>query len=283
MWIGAGLTSLYVAQNADVFVAGHVIHRAADVGFYTTSWRLTFLMVGVVSITVTSVVFPALSRTAHEPMEFRATLLTAVRQSAFVVLPSCLYMAVVAPVLVTPLLGGRWASFRSDSIVISILALYGGERALTGVFLEGYKAVGKPWIMTAYNSIKAAVLFPAMIVAAPYGIRALALVYIPVGAVELPVALWIARSVLDTAIADIWLAVRSSSGSALVSGALAFGVERACLAVVHTGDGVALIACTVVAVVTYVCVVWVVDRGLLRETRGVLVAGLAPRERSRRV
>jgi O-antigen/teichoic acid export membrane protein len=277
VWLGAGLTSLYVSQNADVFIAGHVIHRAADVGFYTTSWRLSFLLVGAISLTVSSVVFPALSQTVPGSAEFGETMLRAVRQTAFAVLPASLCLAAIAPVVVVPLLGSRWGIYRPDYLIISGLALYGGVRALTGVFFEGYKAVGRPWLIAAYNLVKAAIIVPAMIVAAPHGIGALALVYLPVSLIEIPAAVWVAHDVLGTHVRSLAAAIQAPFLAALVSAALTVGAEVLCLRGLHSDDGVALLLGAVTSIVCYFAVLRALDPGLLRETREIMVRGLLVR------
>lgn len=275
-WIGAGLTSLYVAQNADVFVAGHVIHSAADVGFYTTSWRLAVIVAGLVSITVATVVFPALSRTAHDPVLFHTTLVTALRQSALVVLPASVFMATLAPVLIVPLLGAKWAPYRGDWVVIAVLALYNGGRTLSGIFFEGYKATGRPWLMCVYNVIKAAVLIPAMVIAAPHGIRAVALVYMPVLVIELPLAVMLAERVLAIPLDDIWKAIRIPCLATVLSALFVLAGERWLVAGIHTGDLRTVLACGLLAVTVYWFAIRLLAPDMLREARTIMVGGLLP-------
>lgn len=277
-WIGAGLSSLYVAQNADVFVAGRIIRHAADVGFYTTSWRLTFIMVGVVSVTATSAVFPALSRSLNDPGQFEFTLLLALRQTALGALPAAFLLAAAAPVLVVPVLGPEWRAYRQEFLVISILSIYGGGRALTAVLFEGFKAIGKPWLLSAYNLGKAVVLFPAMSLAAPQGIRWLAAVYIPVLLVELPAALLLAGRVFGLHAAAVWRAVRVPLLSAAIAAAMLGATERLLLSGFHAGGLRTLIVSLAVGVAAYLALVQLLAPQLSAEVAHVLVMGFTPSE-----
>jgi PST family polysaccharide transporter len=275
-WIGAGLMSLYVAQNADVFIAGHVIRKAADVGFYTTSWRITFIVAGIVGITVSTVVFPALSR-AHDPVIFGNLLLSALRQTAFVVIPASLILAVVAPVLIVPVLGERWAPYSSDFGVLSVLALYGGARALVSVFFEGYKAIGKPWLLSGYNLVKAAVIVPAMIVAAPHGIRAVAAVYVPLMFVEVPASLVLARYVLGVRISEVWGAIQTPAFASACTVLLIVAVEQWLRGVFHVAGTVVLLVCIGVGTLVYVRLMRLLAPQYAVEARELLMSGFVRR------
>src|SRR5947209_14943977 len=110
-WIGSGLAILYLSQNADIFIGGRFIRRAADIGFYTTSWNLAFVAAGVCALVASSMVFPSLSRVHHDPAALQEKMLNAVRQVGLVMLPAAVLLAVVAPVIIIPLLGRKWAAY----------------------------------------------------------------------------------------------------------------------------------------------------------------------------
>lgn len=280
-WIGSGLMSLYIAQNADVFIAGHVIRKAADVGFYTTSWRITFIVAGIVGIAVSTVVFPALSR-AHDSALFENLLLSALRQTAFVVIPASLTLAAVAPVLIVPVLGERWAPYRSDFGILSVLALYGGARALVAVFFEGYKAVGRPWLLSGYNLVKAAVIVPAMIVAAPHGIRAVAAVYVPLMFVEVPAALVLAKYMLAIRISEVWEAIRMPAFASACTAALTIAVEQWLRSSLHVASTAVLLVCIGAGAFVYLGLMRLLAPQYAAEARELLVSGFVrPLERGK--
>lgn len=273
-WIGLGLTVLYMSQNVDVFIGGHIIHSQDSMGFYTTSWKLAFIAASVFTLVASSMVFPRLSRLQDNIVELRATLLKSIRQLGLVMFPAAWLLAALAPVAIVPLLGDKWTQFRDSFIVLSLLAVYAGNRTMLSIFFEAYKSIGKPWLVWAYNSIKLAVMVPTMIYGAHFGIVGLALTYIPVQIVEIPAALILARHQLQVSPRAVWRAARVSIVSTFLMTAAALGTEALLAAGLRVGDLVTLVASMIVAGLVYLGAVVLLDRRILYEARAVLVKGL---------
>ncbi|GAC1512003.1 MAG: hypothetical protein NVS2B16_14240 [Chloroflexota bacterium] len=275
-WIGMGLTVLFLSQNIDVFVGGKIIgsKSQADIGFYTTSWKLAFIAASVFTLVASSMVFPALSRLQDNPDALRDKLLKAIRQLGLVMFPAATLLAVTAPVIIIPVLGEKFAQYRPSFLVLSLLAVYAGNRTMLSIFFEGYKSLGKPWLVWAYNSVKLAVMIPTMIVGAQHGIIGLALTYIPVQILEFPAALILARRILGVPILGVWRAASIPLMTTAVMGLATLGVELLCLNVLHIGDTFTLVACLSTAVLVYPSALVVLDRHILSEARSVLLKGL---------
>lgn len=273
-WVGTGLTILYMSQNVDVFIGGHVIHRTKDIGFYTTAWSLAFIAAGVFSLAASSMVFPVLSRLQDDPASLRETLLTSIRQLGLVMFPLAALLATVAPVFVVPILGSQWVEYRSSFLVLSLLAVYAGNRTMLSIFIEGYKAIGKPWIAPVYNAIKLAVMLPAMDYGAHHGILGLALAYIPIQALEIPAALILARRVLHITPGAVWRSASTPILATLFMAAIVADMEIILLRNLRAGDTLTLLACSLVGVLVYVGTLYLLDRRILEEIRAVMAHGL---------
>lgn len=273
-WIGAGLALLYLSQNVDLFVGGRIIHRARDVGFYSTSWTLAFMMAGILSVLSGNVVFPTLTRVRDDAEALQRKLLAGFQQASLIMMPAAFLLACLAPVLIVPVLGGRFSQYRGMFVVLSLLAVYAGIRTLLAVFFEGYKAVGKPWLVPAYNGVKLLVLIPCMIYGAHYGVVGLALGYVPVTLLEIPVALLLVFAVLGVTPRDLWLSTRAPFTATALMAAAALGTEAAVTSLAGGADLVALISACITATLTYVGSLYILDRSILREARVVLIAGL---------
>ncbi|HEX6506603.1 MAG TPA: oligosaccharide flippase family protein [Chloroflexota bacterium] len=273
-WIGLGLTLLFLSQNVDVFIGGRIIGNVSDMGFYTTSWKLAFIAAGVFTSVASSMVFPTLSRLQDDIDALRKKLLKSIRQVALVMFPSASLLAAVAPVVIVPLLGSKWTQYRDSFLVLSLLAIYAGNRTMLSVFFEGYKSIGKPWIIPAYNGIKLAIMIPAMIYGAQHGILGLAVTYIPVQLLEFPAALILADRVLKVSPLSVWRAAWVPITSTLVMAAAAIAAEIVLLQFAHLTDFPTLVACLLVGGIVYVGSVFVLDRSILHEGRAVLLRGL---------
>ncbi len=272
VWVGAGLTILYMSQNVDVFIGGHIINKA-DMGFYTTSWKLAFIAASVFTLVASSMVFPTLSRLQDNFGALRELLLKSIRQLGLVMFPAAALLASVAPVIIVPLLGDKWAHYRGDFLVLSLLAVYAGNRTMLSIFFEGYKSIGKPWIVPAYNAVKLAVMVPSMIFGAQHGILGLALVYIPVQILEIPLALALAHRLLKVSPAAVWQAAWVPITMTLVMAAGVIATEVVLLSVLHVGDLATLGVCLAVAAILYLGGIFLLDRRIFVEARGVLLRG----------
>ena len=273
-WIGLGLTILYLSQNADVFIGGHYIHNVNDMGFYTTSWKLAFIAASVFTLVASSMVFPALSRLQSNIVALRATLLRAIRQLGLVMFPAAALLAAVAPVVIVPLLGSKWSHYRDSFLVLSLLSVYAGNRTMLSIFFEGYKSIGKPWLVWAYNSVKLAVMVPAMIFASHIGILGLAMVYIPIQILEVPAALVLADRILKVSPIEVWRAASVPILGTLVMSSAAIGAELLLTRVARTPDAVTLAACVIIGAVVYLVSVVTMDRSIFNEGRAILLRGL---------
>jgi PST family polysaccharide transporter len=273
-WIGAGLTILYMSQNVDLFIGGHVIHSARDMGFYSTSWKLAFIAASVFTLMASSMVFPTLSRLQDNLPALRLTLLKAIRQLGLVMFPAAALLASVAPVIIVPVLGPKWAAYQTSFLVLSLLAIYAGNRAMLSLFFEGYKSVGKPWVIPVYHAIKLAILVPAMIFGAQHGIVGLALTYIPIQIAEIPAGLFLARRILGITPAAVWKAVRTPAAATLLMAAGVVATEIGLHHMLHRGDLLTLCACVIAALVIYSASLRMLDRRVLSEARAFLLHGL---------
>jgi lipopolysaccharide exporter len=273
-WVGGGITLLFLSQNVDIFIAGRVIHRASDIGFYTTSWSLAFISAGVFATVATSMVFPTLSRLQDDRLILRQTLLRAVRLLSILILPASALLAVLAPVLIVPVLGNRFASYESSFLVVSLLAIYAGNRTVLWIFFEGYKSIGRPWLVPAYNAVKLAVMVPAMVIGARHGILGLAVTYIPIQMIEIPAALALARRFLDVSPPEVWHATRIGIGLGWSMAAVVLVAEHGLLAIAHVGTTFTLVICLSLGIGTYLGGLALASRHAVVDVRSFLMSGL---------
>lgn len=273
VWVGLGLTLLFMSQNVDVFIGGAIIRSKSDIGFYTTSWKLAFIAASVFTLVASSMIFPTLSRLQDDFDALRGRLLEAIRQLGLVMFPLAALLAVAAPVIIVPLLGDKWAQFRDQFLVLSLLAVYAGNRTMLSIFFEGYKAIGKPWIVPAYNGVKLAIMVPAMIYAAHFGILGLALTYIPIQIAEIPAALVLAARVLRVSPRSVWQAAHVPILTTLAMAAAVMGTEWVLLHRLGFTDLPTLVVCLPVAGIVYLGGLLVLDRGIITEARGVFLRG----------
>jgi hypothetical protein len=231
-------------------------------------------MAGILSVLAGNIVFPTLSRLRDDPDQLQAKLVTGLQQVSIVMAPAGVLLACVAPVLIVPVLGHRFAPYRASFAVLSILAVYAALRTMLAVFFEGYKAVGKPWLVPVYNGCKLLVLVPSMIVGAHYGVVGLALGYLPVTLLEIPSAMGLVFVVLGVTPRQAWTSIRAPVLATGCMAGVAVAIESSVVAATHGSDPAALALAMLGGAATYVAALYLLDRRLLGEARTVLFAGL---------
>lgn len=151
--------------NLDTLTIGRMM---SDVwlGFYTLAFRLPEVVLISVLNVVTRVTFPGFSRLQTDLPHLRRSLLATARYTALLTLPLAAGMGLLAPALVYGVYGRHWG----PSIpILEVLALYAGIRCLIHPFGDGYKAIGRPDVLTRTTVLWWIVLPPSIILGARWG------------------------------------------------------------------------------------------------------------------
>jgi PST family polysaccharide transporter len=109
---GAGMTTFnlsnYLSRNADNVMIGWA-HGAVQLGLYDRAYKLLLYPLQQINSPIANVMIPILSRIADEPARYRAAYKRTLRQTLLVTTPGMAFLICAAPVLITTLMGERWA------------------------------------------------------------------------------------------------------------------------------------------------------------------------------
>jgi O-antigen/teichoic acid export membrane protein len=179
MRFGLGIVAVGVlgrgAMSFDYVVVGAQLGAAA-LGVYYLAFRLPELVILSGFQVANEVLFPFYARLREGPVDggdddLRRGYLQTVRLGALVAWPAALGMAALALPLVLTLYGEQW---RSAAAPLAFVALWAGLASLASMPGAVFKALGRSWLLTATGVMQIAILFPAILLAAPYGITAVA-------------------------------------------------------------------------------------------------------------
>lgn len=158
--------------NIDYFAIG-VRLGTQELGLYTLAYRLPELLVLNLCIVVGEVLFSALSRLQHDRVALARHYLGVLTAVIALTAPISLAMAASAPALIGTLYGPNYAGAAKVLPVLSVFTLVYSASFHSG---DVYKAIGRPWILTATNAGKLAVMIGPVWWAAGHGIVMVALV-----------------------------------------------------------------------------------------------------------
>lgn len=159
-----------VLRNVDYILIGRWLGTQA-LGLYTLAFRMPQLVVEGVATIVGQVVFPAFSRVQHDPDRLRAALLRVLTTTSLLIAPLGIGIALVADPFVRLFYGEQWTPAIAT---MQLLAVYMVVQSASRNVGDLYKATGQPGVLTRLALVKLAFTVPALLLAVPHGIVAVA-------------------------------------------------------------------------------------------------------------
>lgn len=176
----------YVASRLDVFALGYWV-SPTQLGYYTRAFQSTIYPLGLLRNPLASIAMPLLSRRRDDPRRFGDAAATGQKLVSYTVVPIAAAIAGCSAPLVLVVLGPQWAA---TIPVVMILALTGLFQMLVSVsnwmFLSGN--YGKQ--LRRYSTLALLVKAALVLIAAPFGIVAVATAYLASTILLAPYALW---------------------------------------------------------------------------------------------
>jgi PST family polysaccharide transporter len=178
-----------VHRRCDAFVIGLFL-GPTPLGYYTIGNKLIFTIRDLITGISGPVVLPAFSRMQHHPDRLLGAFLDATRLTSFVAFPAFLGLAAVGHVFIPALYGDRWA----QSIpIVQMLALVGILEAVSYYHGSAMVAAGKPSWNLGVKLVTTACNVVALLIAARWGIVAVAAAFVISSFVAAPVSLLAVR------------------------------------------------------------------------------------------
>jgi lipopolysaccharide exporter len=247
-----------VEQNIDYIAVGRIL-GTTQLGFYSVAYRIGELPYLAIADPVAKVTFPGFARMRHRGEDVTAPFLSALRMVALVACPLGIFVSAAAEPFTAALFGDRWLTMIGPLSVLGIWAAVRPVQATVGWLLN---SIGEAWVMAVSSVLVFIPLIPGLVVAAELGgITAVAWVMLAdLTASLLVLGIVAARRAGVPAVSQL-RAVSPVAASCAVTWAAVWAVARA---MSDTAPGLALAACALTALATYVAMVSVTEPGLLR-------------------
>jgi PST family polysaccharide transporter len=246
-----------VTGNVDYLIVGRVLGAAA-LGIYTLAYRIPELLVlGVVSV-LSRTMFPAFTKAKDSMDSLRRGFAGSVRYVVIFTTPICVGLFVVAEPLVLVMLGPDWLEVVP---VLRVLAAFAWVRSLMSNDGDVYKALGQPGFLARITGLRLAILVPALLVATPYGLVAVAVALLITTVLDKSLRIYLISRQLDMRVTEVIAqfvpAVVAAVPLSLVSVATLFALDS-------TGPLTQLLVTTLAGAVTYLGAIWLLEREALR-------------------
>ncbi|UCE58373.1 MAG: lipopolysaccharide biosynthesis protein [Phycisphaerales bacterium] len=234
-------------------------------GYFNLAQLLIMTIVNMLTQTLSAVALPTFSRLQHDLTQMRNAFYTTVQVSCMVGFPAFVGVAVVAPELVVEVLGDKWAQ---SVPLIRILALMGIMYAAFSFNRVLIVAMGKPSWFLKLTIANVVMNVLAVVVAARWGIVAVAWAYALQGYVFVPFALWMVRKLAESEPVTV---LRQCITPLIASCVMAAGVIAVRGALGGWLDSRVLLAlCVLLGALVYVGAILLVAPALLRKSRELI-------------
>lgn len=265
--VSASRLVYYAQGNVDNLIVGKVLGATA-LGLYGLAYRIMLYPIQKAADVIVQVAMPAFSTLQGDQARLRQAFLRGQQAICLVCFPASIGISVCAPLLVPVLVGDQWLPAVAS---VQILALSGPRLALNRLNGSVFQACGRPQLELVLALVSLALLVPGFLVGAGHGIGGVATAFTVIGwllvpVTQVPVARLIGSSPART-LAGLWpivLATLLMAGTSELARQLVTG---------QVPDALALAAVVAVGALTYLAVLLVVDRPVLRVLFGAFGRG----------
>ncbi|MFC7229667.1 lipopolysaccharide biosynthesis protein [Salinirubellus salinus] len=267
-WITANNVVNFFLEEGDDAAVG-VFLSAQALGFYKIAYRVGTAPATEVTRTISNVVFSMYSKLQDDRDRLRNAFLQTLRLVGVLSFPMVIGIVAVAPVFVDVVLGDDWTPAITT---MQILTVYGGVTALTVLFEQVWKAVGRPELVSKVSILQLALLAAAIYPAAvQFGIEGVAAVVAGVTVVTIPVRLYITASLLQLSYFEVARELVYPIVASLLMGALVLTVRQEFQPALR---GLELVALIVLGGIAYLVLVTLLDSlfdwGITRNVRTLI-------------
>lgn len=169
-WSMIEAVSIWLTKYVDVFIVGTLLSQHY-LGLYKTSSTMVGHLLGIITTTVTPILFSSLSRMQNEDSEFKIIFFQFQKIVAIFVFPIGIIIFCFSDLITNVLLGDQWMD------VAFYIGLWGLVRAMMIVYShfssEAYRAKGRPKLSVLAQWLYIIILWPTVLITIQYGFETL--------------------------------------------------------------------------------------------------------------
>lgn len=160
-----------IYNNLRQILIGHY-YTSSDLAFYNKGKQMPELLSNNIDITVSSVLFPAMSDYADNPNKVRAVTRKSMRFTAYLIFPMMAGLAAVAKPLIILLLTEKWST---AVVYLQVIAIARALNTVTNSNLQAMRALGRSDIVLKLEFVKKPIGLLMIFLTIPYGVLWVAL------------------------------------------------------------------------------------------------------------
>ncbi|HEX8472992.1 MAG TPA: lipopolysaccharide biosynthesis protein [Pyrinomonadaceae bacterium] len=255
-----------IVHDIDYVIVGRL--GSVALGFYTLAYRTPELFITMIIWVVGKVAFPIYSRLQDDRPALRQAFLVTLRYLSLLTVPAGVGLAVLGGLFVSTFYGEQW---QPTIATLQALSIAGCLRSLGSHAGDVYKATGRPDILVKLGVLRAAVLIPALIWGARYGIFGVAVAQIIVTGASTLVNLYVAGKIMEVSMRAL---LGEFKTAILSAAAMVVGLQLLLPVLKGSPKWIGLSAAVVAGGAIYVGVAWLVGRETIEQARAIVGSSL---------
>lgn len=256
----------YFNRNLDNLLIGKFL-GAASLGYYGKAYSIMLLPIQNISWTISRALFPAFSIIQDDLPRVREKYLQTNKYVSMITFPMMMGLLVLAPETIRILFGHKW---ESSIILLQILCPVGMLQSISTSVGTIYMSQGRTDIQLKWSIVTSIITVLSFIIALRWGVKGIAIAYCIVSyALALPcfyIAFHIIKLPMGMFLRNFALTIASS----LIMALIVFGYRSYLKNSLQAGDVVTLISCFIIGVASYIILLWIFGRKIIREFFGII-------------
>lgn len=235
-------------------------------GYFVLANRIVLSLVGLITDSIQSVAFPVFSRLQNNRSRLVDALYKAVRFTGVISVPTFLGLASVASLVVSLLLGPKWAS---SVPVLQLLCINGMLNSVSRYMNSTMLACGKSNLVLYINVMKVIVGYSAFFLVVDSGIVAVAAARVATSYLMAPVAFVVVHWLIKYSYRSYLSLLAPALIGSLAMVSVLYLVKM--LDLINTGPVLQLAAVVTIGAVVYIASIHLMDRSIFKEVRAMAV------------
>lgn len=257
-----------ITHHSDLAVVGRFLGTTV-LGLYQMATKIPETTVIVLLWVVSRVLFPAFSRLHAAGESLQRPYLMATRYVSAITLPAATGLFLLSRPIILAFFGPAW---EPAAPILAALVVYAAMRSIDTHAGDALKATGRANLLARLALLKAVVTLPALLVGARYDAVAVATALSIAATATAIVAIAVAAKVIRVHASDV---VKAFMPSAVSAAAMALPILMWLRVAANLSPAVQLAGGVAIGAFVYTVVLAIVDRGLFRDARRLVIAGRA--------
>jgi PST family polysaccharide transporter len=259
--------AIYLITNTDMTIIGRVL-GTAPLGVYNMALYLVKLPVTRLSAIVAKVVFPAFSSLQDDVEKFKAGFLKAIKYISLLTFPMLALLAVFSREFILVVLGEKWIDAAWPLIILTPMAML---KSIGTIKSSVLMAVGRPDIELKWNLVYLVPLAGVVYYGTQFGLIGVATAFTALYIITFPIIQQITNKQISVTFPEFLISLRTAFFSTLFLILAGFSMRYVLKTILMLPNILVLVVGLLVAGLTYLLVIFLIDKKVLTEFRSIFL------------